>query len=43
MSTLVNTSLRASGTPASGDGGRSPAARDLSTAAAADSAASAAT
>ncbi len=38
MSTVVNTSLSASGTPASADGSRSPAARAVSTAAAADSA-----
>ena len=43
MSTVVNTSLSASGTPASGDGSCSPAASALSTAAAADSACSAAT
>ena len=42
MSMLVNTSLRASGTPASAEAGRSPAASDLSVAAAAANAASAA-
>ena len=39
-SVVVNTSLRARGTPASGDAGDSPAAMDLSTAAAACSASS---
>src|ERR1700742_4393277 len=43
MSTVVNTSLSASGTPASAEGNRSPAATVSSTAAAADSASSAAT
>ncbi len=43
MSTVVKTSLSASGTPASGEGSRSPAATALSTTAAAPSASSAAT
>ena len=43
MSTVVNTSLSASGTPARAEGSGSPAATAASTAAAADSASSAAT
>ena len=43
MSMVVNTSLSASGTPASAEAGCSPAASDLSTAAAVASALSAAT
>ncbi len=43
MSLVVNTSFRASGTPASGEAGASPDRSDASTAAAAASAGSAAT